>query len=215
MTETPNAERYVAGTLSEEEVARFEAAMIERPELAADVNVRRRIKSGLSLLEERKELDALLGPARPKPTYLRYAAAAAVLVAVMGLWSAWQREPVPLQALFNSNEIGAVKVAASFMLVKTRSDDEHTFSVQRDEGPVRLQVLVDDPGAAPFVVRLAAGPEQEGASGFRESRIAQTTDGFAEIWLDPRTLDSGSYTLTLLPQTGDAQVFPFILRISP
>ena len=206
MTEQPTAERYVAGTLSEEEVARFEEAMIERPDLAADVNVRRRIKAGLSLLEERHELGTLLSQPVKRPQLLHYAAAAAIVVVMVGLWSVWRMQPAhQVQTMFASVDAGESKVAASFMLVRTRSAQAPVFDVRRNDGLVRLQILVDDPAGAPFTARI----------GDEEISITRVADGFAEIYLDPRELESGGYTLSLKPQSGAEQLFPFTLNVTP
>ena len=98
-----------------------------------------------------------------------------------------------MQALFASAEAGASKVAASFMLVRTRSADMPAVQMcSRNDGLVRLQILVDDPAARSI----------HGAHSVTEEiiRFAQVADGFAEIYLDPRELDSGSYTLSLKPR---------------
>jgi hypothetical protein len=215
LTEQPNAERYLAGTLSEEEVARFEEAMIERPELAADVNVRRRIKAGLQLLEERRELDPLLAQAIPKPQYLRYAAAAAVLVVAMGLWSTWRGQwATPDGTLISSRDIGASPIAATFMLARTRSADTPAFDVQRDGGPVRFRILIDGPEAAPVDVKLVAVTGTSEAVPIHETTTTIAADGFAEIYLDPRGLNTGAYVFSLKAQSVAEQRFPFELRVS-
>jgi hypothetical protein len=216
VTESRDAERYVAGSLSEDEAARFEEAMIAQPELAADVSVRRRIKAGLSQLEKNNELEAFLKPEAQRPAYIRYAAAAAVLVLVAaGLMTFWNREgTAPLQALLTPSEVGTTPIVSSFILATTRSQDVLAFEVQRNGGPVRLQILVDDPAAAPFTVHLAA-EDPSGAKPIKDSAIAQVTDGFAVIYVDPRELTSGNYTMTLKSASGAEQRFPFGLRIRP
>jgi hypothetical protein len=202
----PTAERYVAGTLSDEEVARFEESMIERPDLAADVNVRRRIKGGLSLLEERHELDSMLSQHGKGPQLLHYAAAAAIVVVMVGLWGVWRMQPSnQMQTMFASVDAATSKVAASFMLVRTRSAQVPVFDVRRNDGLVRLQILVDDPAGAPFRARL----------GDEKISIARVADGFAEIYLDPRELESGRYTLSLRAWSGAEQFFPFTLNVTP
>jgi hypothetical protein len=206
LTELPTAERYVAGTLSPEETARFEESMIERPDLAADVNVRRRIKAGLSLLEERHELDPLLSTPAKRPQFLRYAAAAAIVATMAGLWGVWRMQPAaPVQNMFASVDASMPKVAASFMLVRTRTAQSPAFDVRRNDGLVRLQILVDDPAAVPFTARL----------GDKEISITRVTDGFAELYLDPSELESGGYTLSLKTQSGAEQLFPFTLNVTP
>ncbi|HEU5133975.1 MAG TPA: hypothetical protein VFU13_02410 [Steroidobacteraceae bacterium] len=216
MTEHPTPERYVAGSLTDEEVARFEESMIERPALAADVNVRRRIKAGLELLEQRHELDPLLAPAARQPQVLRYAAAAAVLVVVAGVWSAWRYQgPSATQALIQSSEIGGARVAATFVLARTRAAGAPDYSVQQSAGLVKFRILVEDPDAVPFAVTLARKEASDGGLPTDDASISQTTDGFAEIYLDPRELSSGSYELVLKSGAGSEQRFPFTLRIAP
>jgi hypothetical protein len=215
LPDQPTAERYVAGSLSDEEAARFEEAMVDRPDLAADVNVRRRIKAGLSLLEQRNELAPLLASAPPRPHYIRYATAAtAVLVVAAGVWVSWNREGgAPLQVLLESREIGSQTIAKSFILARTRSAGDPTFEVQRNAGPVRLQILVEDPDAGPFSAFLFS--TADGAIPFKKSTISETTNGFAEIYLDPHALNSGPYGLSLKSKAGKEELFAFKLRVSP
>jgi len=215
VNESRDVERYVAGTLPEEALARFEEEMIARPELAADVNVRRRIKAGLSRLEQNHELEVLLKEEPHRPNYLRYAAAASVLVVVAaGVMTVWRREePAPLQALFNSNEIGARQIATSFILATTRSADKPAFEMHRNGGPVALRIVVDDTATAPFSVRLTTG--QAGSTPIKESSVAEVSDGFAVIYIDPRDLESGDYTLALKSGAGAEQLFPFRLNVLP
>src|SRR5689334_12138608 len=172
--------------------------MIAHPELAADVSVRRRIKAGLAQLEKNNELQTFLEPETIRPTYLRYAAAASVLVVVAaGLMILWNREDSrPMHAFFNPSEVGTRTIAASFILANTRSAEAPAFEVQRGGGPIQLHVLVDDASAGPFVARLSGGDDQPPWLRFEESSIPVTTDGFALVYLDPRELDSGRYTLS-------------------
>jgi preprotein translocase subunit Sec61beta len=209
-----DVERYVSGTLSEDDAARFEEAMIAHPELAADVSVRRRIKAGLSELEKNKELETFLKP-QVRPTYVRYAAAAAILVVIAaGLMTFWNREgAAPLHVLLTSTEVGSRPISTTFTLATTRSADEPVFEVQRAGGPVELQILVEDADAAPFTVHLAA--QSSGARSIKDASVSQVASGFAFVWLEPRELDSGKYTLTLVSESGAEQHFPFQLRVVP
>jgi len=215
VNESRDVERYMAGTLSEAELARFEEEMIAHPELAADVGVRRRIKAGLSRLEQNHELEVLLKEERGRPSYFRYAAAASVLVVVAaGIMTVWKREePAPLQALFNSSEIGARQVATSFMLATTRSADKPAFEMRRNGGPVALRIVVDDTATAPFTVRLSTGKAD--STPIQESSVAEVSDGFAVVYIDPRDLESGDYTLALKSGAGAEQLFPFRLNVLP
>ena len=58
---------------------------------------------------------------------------------------------------------------------------------------------------APFTARI----------GDDEISITRVVDGFAEIYLDPRKLESGDYTLSLKSQSGAEQLFPFTLKVTP
>jgi anti-sigma-K factor RskA len=215
LIEQPTAERYVAGTLSDDEVARFEEMMIDRPELAADVNVRRRIKAGLELLEQRSELAPMLTAEVRRPQYFQYAAAATLLVVVAGLWSTWHGEPKTMQALFTPGEVNVRPVAATFTLANRRSNEIPAFDVQRDGGLVRFRILVDDAASASYAVRMVAAEVQPGAIPLNTATVAPGSDGFAEIYLDPHELQSGSYRLSLKSPSGTEQVFPFTLRVVP
>ena len=187
--------------------------MIAHPELAADVSVRRRIKAGLSQLEQNRELETLLKDEPRRPNYLRYAAAASVLVVVAaGLMTFWNRGTPPLQALINASDMGANPVA-SFTLATTRSTDVPVLEVQRDAGPVELRIFLDAAATPPFTARLTSG--QAGTSAIEDSSISQLTDGFALLYLEPRELQSGDYTLALEPASGDEQLFPFKLHVLP
>ena len=127
----------------------------------------------------------------------------------------WNRNgAAQLHALLTSKEVGTRPIVSSFILATTRSTDELTLEVQRDGGPVRLQILVDDPAAAPFAVHLEA-VDASNAKPMKDSTITEVTDGFAVIYVDPRELSSGSYTLTLKSASGAEQRFPFGLRVLP
>ena len=189
--------------------------MIERPDLAADVNVRRRIKAGMQLLEQRRELDSLLTPQSRRPQFVHYAAAAAVLVVAAGLWTTWRGQwAAPDRPLISSSDIGASPIAATFILARTRSADIPVFDVQRDGGRVRFRVLVEGPEAAPLDVTLVAVTDPSGAVAIHESSATIAADGFAEIYLDPRGLSSGGYALSLKSLSGGEQRFPFELRVN-
>jgi hypothetical protein len=125
----------------------------------------------------------------------------------------WNRETPPLQAFFDASDMGATPVA-SFTLAITRSgDDVPVLEIQRDAGPVELRIFVDAAGTPPFTARLTSG--QTGASAIEESSISQLTDGFAVLYLEPRELHSGDYTLALESASGAEQLFPFKLHVLP
>src|SRR3982751_1189856 len=94
MSSTDSAQRYIAGLMDEAEEQRFEESMLENPPLAAEVDARQRMKAGLQRLEERGELAALLAQPPAPSRFLRYAAAAAVLL-VLGAGVTYWRSGSP------------------------------------------------------------------------------------------------------------------------
>src|SRR5689334_9000237 len=111
MSPTESAERYVAGRMSEAEEQLFETTMLERPELAAEVDARQRMKAGLQTLEARGELDALLARSRPSP-YVRYAAAAGVvlvLIAIIVLWRNSDKTPPAMAGSLEALSLGSAQ----------------------------------------------------------------------------------------------------------
>src|SRR4026209_982222 len=96
MNTTQAAERYVAGSMSEDEELGFEIAVLESPELAADVDVRQRMKVGLRQLEQRGELQKLLSqPDRRAASRMPLAVAASVLIVLIGAALFWFFRGVP------------------------------------------------------------------------------------------------------------------------
>ena len=92
MNDAPAAARYVAGRMSEAEIAEFESQMLSRPDLAADVNVRQRMKAGLQVLEERQELSEIItGVANRRRRMLALAAGIAVAAISASLVVWYQR----------------------------------------------------------------------------------------------------------------------------
>jgi hypothetical protein len=87
------------------------------------------------------------------------------------------------------------------------------LEIQRNAGPVELRILVDAAAAPPFAARLTSG--QTHVAGIKDSSVAQITDGFAVMYLEPRELQSGDYTLTLTSPSGAEQIFPFKLHLLP
>src|SRR5262249_26550611 len=86
---TESAERYVAGRMTEDEEREFEVAMLEQPELTAEVDARQRIKAGLQHLDRLGELDKLVaGP--PRRRFVPLALAASVLLLMLAGLAYWK-----------------------------------------------------------------------------------------------------------------------------
>ena len=208
MPDTPSAERYVAGTLTAEEVSRFEAAMIDRPELAADVGVRQRIRAGLSLLEQRGQLAPLLAAAPAAPRRLwRFAA---LIVAVVGSWIGLQRFADGPGALLTAAQARGATVSGTYTLALTRTRSDPTPIVTPGGGPRPCAVA----GESRHRIRCGAAASFAGSRERVSEDIHTTVDGgFVNVYLDPSKLAPGVLELQLTAADGSQRRFPFDLRI--
>jgi hypothetical protein len=203
---TRSVERYVSGRMDEQEERQFEELILTQPEIAAEVDAHQRIKAGLERLEQRGELQELLG--RPvQPNYLKYALAASVLIALVLIASFWRSSSIStgpmlatsLQELYGQEADRAV--SGTYLLASNRSrGDETTINVARGTGALRLQVVPEVAEATSFSVSLVR------VSGNSETTLAQSllsrdaNRGMVEIFIDADTLGSGEYRLTLASQ---------------
>jgi hypothetical protein len=212
------AAHYVAGRMSEDEEQAFEVAMLGSPDLAADVDVRQRIKAGLRHLERRGELQALLD-APPRRRYLPVALAASVLLLVFGV-AYWKfmgmRASAPGAALSASaGSTGAV--SASYLLASTRfGTTEPTFETAAGSAPLQLRIVPESRRATSFRVSLARIADDGETPASEPVRLARGTTDFVEVFVDPSKLTSGRYRLRLMPEpAGVNEEYVFTLRIAP
>jgi len=77
--------RYLADQLPDPEREAFESCYLDDPQLMVELEAAARLKVGLMQLRDAGELEALMQPARPFKRTLRFAAAAAVIVAAIGI----------------------------------------------------------------------------------------------------------------------------------
>jgi hypothetical protein len=208
MKDAPAAARYVAGRMSESEIAEFESQMLSSPELAADVNVRQRIKAGLELLEERQVLGGIVSGAHRAARHRRLALAAGLaVVAVSATLVWWSVRGDHSSHLFAAGEISQAPSTPSFMLAAIRGGAAPVLEVPAGTEFVELRTLVD--GDGDYEVRLV--PDASGGI-----RASVGTDGLIRVGLRVSGLQSGSYHLSVTPsgQSGSEQKFAFQLRLS-
>lgn len=221
MSSTESAERYVAGRMDEEEERQFEERLLEQPELAADVDVRHRIKLGLQLLDDNGELGKLVAqPARR--SHLRYAMAACALLALGAAIAYWQvasGSRVAIAGSLTALRGGASQpISASYILASTRSrSEDFVVAATPGAGAVRLRIVLESGLSQAFVASLAS------LSGGGEKVIAErvplesTGNGLVEVFLDPAGLQPGRYVLRLEPESGpgESEEFAFALTLKP
>jgi hypothetical protein len=210
------AERYVAGRMSETESLDFETRMISRPDLAADVDVRQRIKAGLTLLDEKGTLKPMVLERRPQARIFRHAAAAGVAVVVLsaGLML-WQRTSGGAVLLTAGDASGVP--AAPYLLMQSRGQAALPVIEASKSSPlIELQMLAaGDPGTA-FAVRL----ERVDADGGRVLGDIDATigaDGYVTTFVRVRGLESGRYTIQLRSagENQSTHSFEFELKNAP
>jgi hypothetical protein len=181
--------------MDDAEVAEFEADMVDRPELAADVDVRQRIKAGLGLLEERNELAALIGKPSPSQLPRWLALAASVALVAISLW--WFQRGEPASPLLASREGTAAVSIPSIILAATRGESAPPkIGVRPDSELIELRALVDAENSAVVEARLQR-LQDAGAQDLGRVSAHVDSEGFLTVWLRVRGLEHGHYQLLI------------------
>lgn len=209
MNDAAAAARYVAGQMTDDEIAKFESEMLSRPDLAADVNVRQRIKAGLELLEERRELAGIVAGRAAIPQRNRFALAASVAaVAVTASLVWWYLQGAGSSHLVAADEISQTAGSHSFLLAIIRgSSATPLVEVPAGTEVVELKLMVDGESGGTYLVRLG--------SDARSLEASVGSDGLLTVGLRLHGLDSGRYYLSVSgsPARGE-QKFPFQLVLT-
>lgn len=204
MNDAPAAARYVAGRMSEAEIAEFESQMLSRPDLAADVNVRQRMKAGLQVLEERQELSEIItGVANRRRRLLALAAGIAV-AAISASLVVWYQRGDRTSHLLAIDAIDQGENTPSFLLATIRGSGPPVIDIPANAEYVELRVMVDGPGG--YDVRLV--PDAPGGI-----TSAPGTDGLLTVALHVAGLENGAYYLSVWPagKPENEQRYPFEL----
>ena len=203
----PDLDAYVAGTATEAEEAKFEEALIANPKLAAELDVRQRIKAGMELLDTRGQLEPLLRKS-PAPHW-RMALAASVAVALVAagwLWKSTNHGELVAKGptLSSSLPAGFKGFDSSVMLARVRGAPEK-ITVNRAGSLVQLRLLIGD--ATPDMrIRLDTA-----ASGRAPLPVTTSAQGFTLVYLDTTGLDPGVHKLVLSAGGQDVETFEFDL----
>lgn len=215
--------RYLAGQLSQQEAAEFEAHYAEDPETVREIERVLRLKEGLAVLKERGELDELLRE-RPR-AYWRPALslAAGLLVIVVGVWMWAGRAPVESPIAATLAELTSngplLRTASSHVLVKMRGPAALLdIQLPRERSAIELRMI---PSARPengeFRVQLGkVDPSDQRVIPIGETHaVASAEDGVVVAYLDSAKLSPGQIRVELSPQDsgpGNADVFVIELR---
>ncbi len=222
MNSTESAERYVSGRMDEVEERQFEEeVLMARPDVAADVDVRHRIKLGLQALDERGELAELMQRV-PSRTPWWFAVAACALLGVGAVTAYWQlgnsARVVMGGSLAALNGGASQPVSASYLFASTRSRAEGpVITAAADAGAIRIRVVQQSGLSQAFVGSLAAVTNSSEKVVAERVSFESAGNGLVEVFLDPRELQSGEYVLRLAPEpaaNGATEEFPFTLKLT-
>lgn len=200
--------RYLAGQLSEEQAAEFEAHYAQDPDAVREIERVLRLKEGLAVLKERGELDALLRE-RPR-SYWQPALglAASLLVIVVGVWLWMGRtvESSPIAATLaglTSNQGTLLHTASSHVLVKMRGPSGLLdIQLPRERSAIELRIIPSTrPSNGEFDVALGKVDEPSKRVDIvgRTQAHASAEDGVVVAYLDSAQLTPGRVMVQLSP----------------
>jgi len=198
--------RYLAGELSAAENATFEHSISQQASLREETEHTLKLREGLTRLQERGKLQALLQePAARRWT--PYAAAAAVAVASLAavLWfelPATRTAPLATSpTAFATSRQPAPPILASVVLARMRSTAPITY-VTRSPGPGAIELRALPARLSPGTryrarVSRASGPATGALVGEIED-VATAADGYVTVYLNSQQLVAGEYELSLV-----------------
>jgi hypothetical protein len=202
--ENPDLDAYVAGTASEADAARFEEALIASPKLAAELDVRQRIKAGLESLETRGQLQPLLKKTRPTG-WVVYALAASAVIALIAAGTIWrsgirERELLAHKPVLSlTTPVGLGAFDGSVILARTRgAPPKVTVSHRGSIVQLRLPLMTQLPD---MELRLDA------IDGEKPVLLPVSEAGFVEVYLDTTRLDPGRHSLVLSSGGKDLETY--------
>ncbi|HKE44929.1 MAG TPA: hypothetical protein VKB41_10385 [Steroidobacteraceae bacterium] len=218
------AGRYLADQLTDAERDEFEAALLQDPDVAQELEATARMKVGLARLEESGELEKLV-QARPfyeRPSF--FAAAASVGVLAIGLmFFRWQGESGPSMLASSESALSddsgkALAVVSTPPMLRVRSDKyDAEIELPAERHSLKLRLLPASPGKADeFSVSLARINDDgttEAPTVLKDLRPAG--DGFINVFADSALLRPGRYQLTLSGEGSEAPVYgeTFVIRV--
>jgi hypothetical protein len=206
-----DSRRYVLGQMIEEEEKRFEAKMLDHPEIASYVSLTRQMIAGLRHLDERGEPSLPSGPETRAKSWASLAAAAVALLALGAGLFFYFRESTNSHDLVagSAARLGLIDsgTVMSYTLAHTRGrPDVPSIKVTNLAGPLEIRVLPDDP--APSGNYQVALRRQEGDRIVligAATKLAADANGLVPIFMNPAGLVAGEYTLALQGQATNEQ----------
>jgi hypothetical protein len=193
-------ERYLANRMTDAEAEAFERAMLADRDLAAEVELASRIKSGMRELDERGEIAQQRS--RPERRWgLTVYAMAASVVAAVGLGSAGYYSMQATNLRGEIAELSAPQVIALRVpLLTVRGATESTINVAIPAaGLVSLSIDVGPYAGQPVTITLT-GPD--GRELLRRGGLVAGSEG-VEVTLLAKELVAGSHEIKVIPASGE------------
>jgi hypothetical protein len=217
------AHRYLAGQMSAEETAEFENYMLEHPEVLDDIELLRRMKSGLASLRRNGELDDLVRSRRSLQRF--HAALAASLIVAVGFigWYLFARhgEVTPVfsaSAESFADRAGSDAPPDEFLLARNRSGSSPALELPASPRLALLRVVTGAAESATvFDLELARSSPAPQKSLGRIENVQADAQGMVSAYLDPQALGAGTFNLRVHrhdPTGGAGEVtdYPFEIR---
>jgi len=212
------AERYAAGRMGDEEEREFEVSMLERPDVASEVDAIHRMRAGFRELQTRGELEQLLHRSRTRVRPFALAAGIAALAvgaAVLLYSSDFHRLPTALATSVTDfgRPLSPPSHVVSFLVARTRGGREPTaITVSNPSEIIALQILPSVPSKTPtYRITLARMKNDTATPVARDIEARTGADGFVRVYVEPANLPDGVYRLSVL-QPASAE--HFAIRIS-
>jgi len=216
-------ERYLANQLSDAEADAFEAYVESHPEIARQIELVARMKSGLHVLQRRGELRSVLTPPRSWLRHPALLAGTAASIAVAGLlWfrSADMPETPLLARSFAQLRGGdgeSLKLGATVLLVRSRSA-AHGAEIElpaSGAAATAYELALDTGDSTPlrhYSVELLRFTGNQLAPVARLKDAEAAADGSVHVYLKASVLSAGSYFIRLSAAPGEAPL-EFSLRV--
>jgi hypothetical protein len=212
--------RYLAGQLSEEEGAAFEAYYLEHPEIVREMETTARFKAGLLKLRDQGELASLLEQSPPR-YWVRAAAIAAGIAAVVVAMIFVARMPdtdrlvaAAPDALYDgSGNRLAVGLSRTLIRTRGRSDDADLVLPEIAQA-IELRILpAFDAPSGRYRVALSRSDGIEPPADHEIAGLRAASDGFVVLYLNSVRLAPGRYELTISGEGAGGAKDTFSLQV--
>jgi hypothetical protein len=197
-------EQYVAGKLGEAEAEAFEVACLEDPELARQVELEQRLRSGLEQVARGSTAEFVRSGGELR---WRLAAAASVVLFLLAGFYLWQRLPGTHPQVLAAVSTAVEREGPSMRLALVRGAE----NVPRlPAGKVRVEIVgLFDPGFHYSVMLDRLGQQHELANVATLYGQHPTSPVTLEIMLDGNQLPPGTYLLRVRKQASDEEALDF------